>query len=188
MSFGRSIAVLGLFATVAWRPVAVEAHVNVGVTASRSGAASRPAADKSGRWRYKYHDGRWWYWLPSNSWVFYHNKRWVPYSLQSNMQALQAGGASGRRDVAYRGLEESQRWPRGNNGSSPNASSEPGGAALGRRDRSPPLPAAGKWPRARNGSSPYAAARPGGAPADASDEILDAFQPPDGAELEVKRP
>lgn len=187
MNFGRSIVVLGVFAAAGWRPVAVDAQVDAGVTASNSDAASRPAADKSGRWRYKYHDGRWWYWLPSNSWVFYHNQRWVPYSRQSYMQALQAGGASGRREVAYRGLEESQRWPRGNNGSSPNASSEPGGAALGSGSPSA-LPPRGKWPRAQNGSSPYAAPRPGGAPAGASDETLDGVQPPVSADLEAERP
>jgi hypothetical protein len=187
MNFRRSIVVLGVFATAAWRPVAVDAQVNAGVIASNSDAVSRPAADKSGRWRYKYHDGRWWYWLPSNSWVFYHNQRWVPYSRQSYLQALQAGGASGRRDVAYRGLEESPQWPRGDNGSSPNASPEPGGAALGSRSPSA-LPPRGKWPRAQNGSSPYAAARPGGAAAEATGNDSDTVQPPGGANLEAERP
>lgn len=27
-------------------------------------------------WRYKYHNGRWWYWLPSNRWAVYDGDRW----------------------------------------------------------------------------------------------------------------
>jgi hypothetical protein len=33
----------------------------------------------SDQWRYRFHDGRWWYWLPSNSWVVWSNSTWVPY-------------------------------------------------------------------------------------------------------------
>jgi hypothetical protein len=28
-------------------------------------------------WRYRRHDGRWWYWLPENRWVVWSDDRWV---------------------------------------------------------------------------------------------------------------
>jgi hypothetical protein len=35
------------------------------------------------RWRYKQHDGLWWYWLPSNNWVYWTDGKWVPYDAKS---------------------------------------------------------------------------------------------------------
>lgn len=35
-------------------------------------------------WRYRYHQGRWWYWRPSNSWAVYEQNRWVPYQSLSS--------------------------------------------------------------------------------------------------------
>jgi hypothetical protein len=32
------------------------------------------------RWRYKFHQGTWWYWLPSNRWTFWTGDEWRPYS------------------------------------------------------------------------------------------------------------
>jgi hypothetical protein len=34
-------------------------------------------ANQAESWRYKQHDGRWWYWLPSNRWVVWMDGRWV---------------------------------------------------------------------------------------------------------------
>jgi hypothetical protein len=31
-------------------------------------------------WRYKYHNGRWWYYQPSNSWVIWNGNTWIPHS------------------------------------------------------------------------------------------------------------
>lgn len=41
--------------------------------AAEAGDGKSRAADA---WRYKYHNGRWWYWLPSNRWAVYENDRW----------------------------------------------------------------------------------------------------------------
>ena len=40
-------------------------------------AGPAPAVDNS--WRYKRHNGAWWYWLPSNRWVYWSNGAWVDY-------------------------------------------------------------------------------------------------------------
>ncbi|HJT36684.1 MAG TPA: hypothetical protein VJ783_31970 [Pirellulales bacterium] len=43
--------------------------------------AERAANGQS--WRYRYHQGRWWYWRPSNSWAAYDQERWVPYQARA---------------------------------------------------------------------------------------------------------
>ncbi len=40
--------------------------------------ASSPAATGE-KWRYRRHQGMWWYWLPSNKWVYWSDDKWVPY-------------------------------------------------------------------------------------------------------------
>ncbi|MGD9720895.1 MAG: hypothetical protein AB7O59_23375 [Pirellulales bacterium] len=32
------------------------------------------------QWRYKWHDGRWWYWQTNNSWVIWEGNAWIPQS------------------------------------------------------------------------------------------------------------
>lgn len=41
-------------------------------------AASGPVQDN--QWRYRWHNGRWWYWTPANNWVVYLNNAWRPYT------------------------------------------------------------------------------------------------------------
>jgi hypothetical protein len=36
-----------------------------------------PEQDAANAWRFKQHEGRWWYWLPSNRWVYWQNSAWV---------------------------------------------------------------------------------------------------------------
>lgn len=44
-------------------------------------ATERIADDSS--WRYRFHQGRWWYWRSSNSWAVYDQNRWVPYQART---------------------------------------------------------------------------------------------------------
>src|SRR5712672_2254825 len=30
-------------------------------------------------WRYRYHRGEWWYWMPANYWTYYRNGNWLTY-------------------------------------------------------------------------------------------------------------
>ena len=34
-------------------------------------------------WRYRQHDGRWWYWMPSKQWVVWNGSEWVKYDPQT---------------------------------------------------------------------------------------------------------
>jgi hypothetical protein len=42
-------------------------------------AAPQVQATNPNSWRYRWHDGKWWYWLPSERWVYWSNGAWVRY-------------------------------------------------------------------------------------------------------------
>jgi hypothetical protein len=67
-------------------PPAYEA-IAPGASSSARRVESQSNARQRGEnsWRYKYHDGRWWYWLPSERWMMWENGRWIDppsYSLE----------------------------------------------------------------------------------------------------------
>jgi hypothetical protein len=43
-------------------------------------AVPEPADIADNSWRFKNHNGTWWYWMPSNRWVYWSNGSWVDYS------------------------------------------------------------------------------------------------------------
>ena len=45
------------------------AGVNAGVTANQGGD----------QWRYRQHNGTWWYWTPINRWIYRNGNQWVNY-------------------------------------------------------------------------------------------------------------
>ena len=48
--------------------------------ASASAApAAAPGGKQGERWRYRYHQGRWWYWLPAERWVVWDGNEWEAY-------------------------------------------------------------------------------------------------------------
>jgi len=151
----KTIVAWVLCAAACW---ATAATAQTTSRATKAGAvASKTAEDV--KWRYKYHNGRWWYWLPTNSWACYDNgnQRWIAYNANASRSRYSSG---------FRGSGQSERdlrWPNGNNGSSPYASPQPGGAA--RRHSAAPRND-GRWPNGNNGSSPYASPQPGGAARD----------------------
>jgi hypothetical protein len=51
---------------------------------------SNPAATSGDRWRFKQHQGLWWYWLPTNKWVYWTDGKWIPYEQQSYAAFLAA--------------------------------------------------------------------------------------------------
>ena len=47
----------------------------------QAGSKAVPAvAVSDNHWRFKYHQGRWWYWMPEEHWVYWSSSRWVRYS------------------------------------------------------------------------------------------------------------
>lgn len=60
-------------------------------------AAAAQAKDNSNQSRYRRHNGRWWYWLPSNRWVVWQNNAWTPY--QPGMFATDPSVAATRAPV-----------------------------------------------------------------------------------------
>ena len=47
--------------------------------ASSEAHPKRPesVAASDNRWRFKYHQGRWWYWMPDKQWVYWSTNRWL---------------------------------------------------------------------------------------------------------------
>ncbi len=51
--------------------------------------AEGPATGKLAEdWRYKYFEGRHWYWMPNNTWDVWHNAMWMPYKPRMFSQPL----------------------------------------------------------------------------------------------------
>ncbi len=71
--------------------------------AEPSAAAAQPADTsakapvKENSWRYRRHDGRWWYWLPSEKWVVWSDGKWTPYDPATYRQAH----STARRSYSY---------------------------------------------------------------------------------------
>ena len=64
---------------------------------------AKVAATSNGNSRYAYHNGQWWYWLPSNSWAFYDGQHWVAYRDTNSSSSAQHTrvGRSGASQVRY---------------------------------------------------------------------------------------
>lgn len=156
MSVSRSILRCFAFCAAMVAAVPTIAHCRSPVETDAP-AAQRAKAD----WRYRYHRGRWWYWLPSNSWAYYNGNRWVAYETVRRANEPQANGNPIGSNGRYQYTESTGRWPNSNNGSGVDAAPVPGGAPAG---RSGSLPPHGRWPRGDNGSGVDAAPTPGGSP------------------------
>ncbi len=72
--------------------ISVPAAWACGTTAPPAGEEQSAAAAPSSavehqqqgeQWRFRRHDGLWWYWLPSNKWVYWTGERWAPYETRT---------------------------------------------------------------------------------------------------------
>ncbi|HEX3727043.1 MAG TPA: hypothetical protein VHV08_12400 [Pirellulales bacterium] len=52
-------------------------------TQSATDQRGASGAQSGETWRYKRHAGLWWYWLPSNQWVYWSEGRWVNYDAKT---------------------------------------------------------------------------------------------------------
>jgi hypothetical protein len=67
-------------------------------------SARRGAGDADNRWRYRYHNGRWWYWQGDRGtgrWLYYNNNRWYDRELGRFYEP--------RRYMGYRGYDPYDR-------------------------------------------------------------------------------
>jgi hypothetical protein len=55
-----------------------------GLPAAQS-AEQRAKQDKQDQeqWRFTFHNGEWWYWLPANRWVYWRDNHWNDYDPQT---------------------------------------------------------------------------------------------------------
>jgi len=70
----------------------------------------RISKDGADRWRYKYYNGQWWYWVPSNRWMIYTDGHWVDYDRKTYRRPLAYDRGYDRYDgrrysSGYRGEE-----------------------------------------------------------------------------------
>jgi hypothetical protein len=73
-----------------------------GGATSVGGVSGTTAASSGESWRFQRFEGRWWYWMPDNRWVYWDNCRWVPFG--SHAVASNAGLVP--YTAGYRGVEE----------------------------------------------------------------------------------
>jgi hypothetical protein len=61
-------------------------------------AAEQGAAPSQDQWRYTFHNGEWWYWMPAGKWVYYRNDQWNDYDpktfTSNNSGAVAVDGIS----------------------------------------------------------------------------------------------
>lgn len=151
--------------TACWSIGSVAQDLTNASTSIVESSAAAPAA-RSEVWRYKYHQGRWWYWLPSNSWAYWQNSQWVRYDADRYARTFAPGDSARRYQFGYRGMEElaaDRHWPHGANGSDPTASSRPGAAALHASGAGADHSTGERWPHGDNGSDTTASSQAGGA-------------------------
>lgn len=48
-------------------------------------------------WRYVFHQGQWWYWLPGNRWVYWRDGRWNDFAPSTSAAARTTTVARGMR-------------------------------------------------------------------------------------------
>lgn len=60
---------------------------------------AKPAAASDNLWRFKYHQGRWWYWMPDKQWVYWSTNRWLQLPQRTAAAQATAVPAAGSREA-----------------------------------------------------------------------------------------
>jgi hypothetical protein len=71
-------------------------------TVSRRSPVEFPAGFPAEEWRLVFHDGRWWFWTPNNTWLYQDQGRWVVLDKQYAVAALPP---TEEYWAGYRGIE-----------------------------------------------------------------------------------
>jgi hypothetical protein len=79
--------VMGVASSALARPSFVAVDQSAPAAKSNEPAAGNAGASRSGEsWRYRRHGGLWWYWLPSEKWVYWTADRWNAYESHATSQ------------------------------------------------------------------------------------------------------
>jgi hypothetical protein len=91
------IAMVGLALaqeTIGTPPPAAAPKSDVGVGV-RAGESQMPAGPTANDWRYRWFEGRWWYWTPQNRWMWYGDDgRWIDFDANQAPLAIERNDAS----------------------------------------------------------------------------------------------
>jgi hypothetical protein len=83
---------------------------------SADAPAQSPEKTGGEKWRFRQHQGLWWYWLPSEKWVYWHGGKWVPYDpatyaeLRQSMPVRSYSYYRGRNNSGSNGYPELGQW------------------------------------------------------------------------------
>jgi hypothetical protein len=87
-----------------------------GQVAKQATSSQQKVAPGSDRWRYTFHNGEWWYWLPEARWVFWRDNRWNHYDPKTYVAPILqyadfAAGIQGGWTGGNRVLNDSDVYP-----------------------------------------------------------------------------
>jgi len=77
----------------AWAQVVTPEPPQPGIPADSAPAVvprDAGAAASGEDWRFRWHQNRWWYWLPSEQWVYWDGDHWEDFSAPPQMPAVRA--------------------------------------------------------------------------------------------------
>jgi hypothetical protein len=78
------------------------AGANVGANASSDvGVRATASNDRKAQWRFRQHNGEWWYWTPQNTWMYHRDGNWQAFD-QATYQ-YPRGWNNGRFNTGFRG-------------------------------------------------------------------------------------
>ncbi len=70
-------------------------------------SADQPTTSKTSApdWRYRWHEGQWWYWTTQNSWLVWNGSAWVPYAQSSQCAGVYQASQPRSYSTAYGNYE-----------------------------------------------------------------------------------
>ena len=80
----------------------------IGSQAPGSDAQKLTSPSTGESWRFRWHQGQWWYWQPSNRWVYWSNDQWNSYEPG---QSVPAAASAPRRAQSYSGATQGPWGP-----------------------------------------------------------------------------
>jgi hypothetical protein len=90
------------------KPAAVDDAAAAPAAKDAAQDSTEPAAPAGEKWRFRRHQGLWWYWLPSEKWVYWTGSEWKVYDQESYAQFNRS--TPSRRAYSYSDRGYYGRW------------------------------------------------------------------------------